>query len=122
MSANTQGTQMPWVTDARVQTVIVLGMGEQPRSREKVSPKGEPTFSTGCLLKVLSKDGTTKIDKTASVNVINPAEVYDLAVTYRAEGRIYVQPYENNGRIAYSILCEKLVPAVEKTGPVPPGQ
>jgi len=115
--ANQQGTQFPITTAAQVFPVFATGMGELPRERDKRSVKGEPTFSTGTILRVQSKDGTVRADKTASVNVIQADQNgYGLGVVYRAEGRVYVQPYENNGRLAYSILTERLVPVTEKQG------
>jgi hypothetical protein len=50
------------------------------------------------------------------VNVINKAAIYELGVTYRAQGRIYVQPWESNGRMTLSITVEGLVPADTSTG------
>lgn len=95
--------------------VYVVGMGEEPRMREgKAAPTGEVTYSTGCIMRVMRKDGP-KADKTASINVIHAESEYELGQIYRSEGRVYVQPYMSgsgeSSRLAYSITCERLVPA-----------
>ncbi len=109
-------TQFPMCTDSKQWAVEVVGMGEEPRLREgKAAPTGEATYASGCILRVARKDGALKADKSASVHVIEPAAVYELGVLYRAEGRVYVQPFMtgsgDSARIAYSITCERLVPA-----------
>jgi hypothetical protein len=111
-----QGTAMPVHTHSDLWQVEVIGLGETPREREKASPEGEVTYSTGCILRMRRKDGTVAADKAASVNVINKAAIYELGVTYRAQGRIYVQPWESNGRMTLSITVEGLVPADTSTG------
>lgn len=105
------GTSFPVLTDARLFPVVVVGMGEAPRPREKASPEGEITYSSGCVLMTLTKDGEARANKSASVHVINAAAVYELGRKYVAKGRVYVQPYESNSRVTYSITVEELVPA-----------
>jgi hypothetical protein len=39
-----------------------------------------------------------------------------LGVRYQAQGRIYVMPYESNGRLMLSIMVEELVSSVASTG------
>ena len=65
----------------------VIGLGDTPRPREKAAPTGEVTYSTGCILRMLRKDGQVASDKSASVNVINPAAIYEMGVVYQAEHR-----------------------------------
>lgn len=108
---NPAGTSFPVMTDASLFPVVVVGMGEAPRPREKASPEGEVTYSSGCVLMTLTKDGEARANKSASVHVINPAATYELGRKYLAKGRVYVQPYESNARVTYSITCEQLVPA-----------
>ncbi|MGH3484712.1 MAG: hypothetical protein ACRDPQ_15940, partial [Nocardioidaceae bacterium] len=69
-------------------------------------------------LRVQRKDGTLRADKSASVHVTKPAGHYELGAIYKATGRVYVQPYESNGRMALSITVEQLVPDTD-TGPAP---
>lgn len=105
------GTVMPVPTHSDVWPVYVMGLGDPMKVREKKSPNGRPTFSSGGLLKLLSKDGSTRSDKTASVHVLNMNEMGSLEAgqLYRAEGKIWFQPYESNQRVAYSITVEHLV-------------
>ena len=111
MSTEKMATQLPVRTTAELWPVMVIGMGEAPKEREKASPDGEVTYASGCILRVQRKDGSLKADKSASVHVTKPAGLYELGVIYQASGRVYVQPYENNGRMALSITVEQLVPA-----------
>lgn len=111
------GTSFPVLTDARLFPVVVVGMGEAPRPREKASPEGEMTYSSGCVLMTLTKDGEARANKSASVHVIDPASTYELGRKYVAKGRVYVQPYESNARVTYSITCEQLVPADAPVSP-----
>lgn len=107
------GTELPVQTHSDLWQVEVIGLGETPRVRDKAAPTGEVTYSTGCVLRMLRKDDKLGSDKAASVNVINPAAIYELGVIYRAQGRIYVQPWESNGRMTLSLTVEGLVPADE---------
>jgi hypothetical protein len=66
---------------------------------------------SGCVARLLTKDGTVRNDKTASIHVTKPAAIYELGQAYQAQGRVWVQPYESNGRVALSITVEQLVPA-----------
>ena len=119
MSAVKTATQLPIATTAELWPVTVIGMGESPKEREKASPEGEVTYSSGCVLRMQRKDGLLKADKAASVNVINPASTYELGRIYKAKGRVYVQPWESNTRITLSVTVEQLVPADADTGPAP---
>ena len=105
------GTSMPVLTDASMWQMVCVGMDSEPQPREgKTTPEGEPTYSSGCILLMRRKDGSVKPDKSASVNVIQPAAMYEMGERYVAQGRVYVQPYESNNRVAYSITVERLVP------------
>jgi len=121
MNAAKTATQLPIATTADLWPVTVIGMGESPAQREKASPEGEVTYSSGCVLRMQRKDGQSKADKAASVNVINPATTYELGRIYMGNGRVYVQPWESNTRITLSVTVEQLVPADADadTGPAP---
>ena len=119
MNAAKTATRMPIATTAELWPVTVIGMGESPSEREKASPEGEVTYSSGCVLRMERKDGKLKADKSASVNVINPASIYELGTVYVAKGRVYVQPWESNSRITLSVLVEQLVPVDADTGQAP---
>ena len=119
MSAAKTATQLPIATTADLWPVTVIGMGESPSQREKASPEGEVTYSSGCVLRMQRKDGNLKADKAASVNVINPASTYELGRIYKAKGRVYVQPWESNTRITLSVTVEQLVPADTDTSTAP---
>lgn len=115
------GTAMPVKTHSDLWQMEVMGLGEKPTLREgKVTRDGELTYASGCLLRVLRKDGTVKVDKSASVHVTKPAAMYEAGVTYRAQGRIFVQPYQSgegaSARLALSITVEELVPAESLAG------
>jgi len=116
-SATQPGTRFPVETSSTQFPVYVIGMGEAPRLREKTSPKGEATYASGAVLRMAQRDSSLRADKTASVHVIHPDQAgYDLGQVYRAEGRVYVQPYQaDSGRLTYSITVERLVPDVEPT-------
>lgn len=118
MSTSTLGTALPVRTNSDLFEVYVVGMGDAPKQRTdsktnlpKVSPDGEITYSSGCILRVLAKDGTVRNEKTASIHVTEPASIYELGQVYKADGTIFVQPYESNGRVALSITVQALVPA-----------
>ena len=118
MSAQKTATKLPIATTAELWPVKVIGMGEAPTQREKTTPEGEVTYASGCVLRMERGDGTLKADKAASVNVINPASVYELGRVYVAKGRVYVQPWESNGRVTLSITVEQLVPEEAESAPV----
>lgn len=117
MNPQDLGTQMPVETNAENFPVFVVGMGDSPKVRNdqngkpKHAPNGEVTYGSGCIARMLTKDGTVRNDKTASVHVTKPASIYELGQVYQAQGRVWVQPYESNGRVALSITVEALVPA-----------
>lgn len=118
MSTNTLGTSLPVRTHSDLTKIYVVGMGDSPKPRTdaktnmpKVNPNGEVTYSSGAILRVLAKDGTIRNDKTASIHVTEPAAMYELGQVYVADGDIFVQPYESNGRVALSITVQALVPA-----------
>src|SRR5690606_38545104 len=110
MTTEKTATRLPIATTAELWPVTVLRRGEQPAERDTAPPEGEVTYSSGCVLRMERKDGKLKADKAASVNVINPASVYELGKVYKARGRVYVQPWESNSRITLSITVEQLVP------------
>lgn len=106
-------TMLPVKTDGVAWPVVVVGMGDSMRPREKAAPDGRLTFTSGGILRVGNKDGTIRSDKSASVHVIEqPAGgQLELGKLYRAEGAVWVQPYESNSRVALSITVERLVVA-----------
>lgn len=117
-SISNLGTSLPVRTHSDLTKVYVVGMGDAPKQRTdqktnlpKTNPNGEITYGSGCILRVLAKDGTVRNDKSASVHVTEPASVYELGQVYEARGDIFVQPYESNGRVALSITVQALVPA-----------
>lgn len=112
-TADPGATMLPVRTDGGTWPVIVVGMGDAVRPREKAAPDGRLTFTSGGILRVASKDGVLRSDKSASVHVIEqPASgVLELGKLYRGEGIVWVQPWESNGRIALSITVERLVVA-----------
>ncbi|UPK75695.1 hypothetical protein MU582_03360 [Nocardioidaceae bacterium SCSIO 66511] len=110
------GTSLPVETTADRWAVVVGGMGAPVKPREKAAPTGEQTHSSGCILMVQRKDGSVQPDKTASVHVLKPATVYEFGTFYEARGRVWVQPYESNERMALSITVEQLVPIGSDAG------
>jgi hypothetical protein len=121
MKPQDMGTQMPVETHSDAFAVMVVGMGDSPKARNdangkpKFAPNGEMTYGSGCIVRMLTKDGTIRNDKSASVHVTKPASIYELGQIYQAEGRVWVQPYESNGRVALSITVEALVPVKAET-------
>ena len=113
------GTSLPVETTAERWAVVVGGMGAPVKPREKAAPTGEQTHSSGCILMVQRKDGSVQPDKTASVHVLKPATVYEFGTFYEARGKVWVQPYESNERMALSITVEQLVPMNADTGTAP---
>lgn len=108
-----QGTTQLIPTHSDLYPVYVVGMGVNPRERQgKFTPEGEVTYSSGCILRSLNKDGTVGISKAASINVVEPSAMYELGTIYQAQGRIYVMAYTPNGsdRGTVSITVERLVP------------
>lgn len=110
-TATEPATQMPVLTSGDLFEVITVGMGDAVRPREKKSPDGRLTYTSGTLLRVRAADGSVRTEKTASVHVIDPpktGEPFQLGTMYRAAGTVWVQPYESNGRVALSITVERL--------------
>lgn len=109
-----EGTALPVETHSDLWQMECIGLGETPRLRQgKAAPTGELVYSSGCILRTRRKDGSVTADKSAGINVIEPAASYELGVIYRAEGRIYVQPWMTDGSMArsqLSITVERLVP------------
>lgn len=105
-------TPMPIATTAEVWPLRCAGLGETPRPREKTSPDGRGTLTTGTVLITANPDGTTRANKTASINVIEAdPDGYALGATYAASGKIWVTPYTpDGGRSTLSITVERLVP------------
>ena len=105
-----KATRFPIATTAENWPMLVLGIGDTIRPREKTAPDGSPTFSSGCLLKVERNDGSVNVDKSATVHVLKPAsEPYE--GLHVPKGKIWVQPWTSDGgRLAYSITIEELVP------------
>lgn len=105
------GTMLPVATHGDLWPVIVMGTDTTPTPREKTSPDGRATYASGCLLRVIRKNGDRAIDKSASIHVINPDfGGYASGQDYRAVGAVWVQPYEANSRVALSITVESLEP------------
>ena len=104
-------TMLPVRTTGAVWPVVVVGMGDAVRPRDKPAPDGRLAFMSGGILRTVNRDGVLKSDKTASVHVIEQpiGGVLELGQLYRAEGTVWVQPWENNGRMALSITVERLV-------------
>lgn len=110
-------TRMPIATtcgEGEVWGLSCIGLGESPRPREKQSPDGRATFTTGCVLRVAAADGTIRAQKAASINVIEAAAVYEAGTAYVGQGLCWVTPYTpDGGRSTLSILVERLVPEAE---------
>lgn len=110
------GTSLPVETTAERFPVVVAGMGAPTRPRDKAAPTGEQTHVSGCILMMQRKDGSVQPDKSASVHVLKPASMYEFGQYFEARGRVWVQPYENNERLALSITVEQLVPMSDDDG------
>lgn len=120
-----QAAGLPMATNSDLWPLRVAGTGERAKYRLKgdrgstqtnaLSPDGRPTLSSGCIARLLDKEGDLRSQKTASVHVINatPDDVFEPG-DYRAEGLIWVMPYipEGSNRMALSITVESLVPVV----------
>lgn len=99
--------------------VRLTGSGSgRPRLDQNGAPKenrdGKATYTVDGQLIVLNRDNEVQINKGASIHTVQPLEaevdVLGQAQVYRGEGAVFVTPYESNGRIAYSINVERLVP------------
>ncbi|GLK16923.1 hypothetical protein GCM10017602_14050 [Herbiconiux flava] len=92
---------------------LSLGGEVRPRLNDsgvpKLAPNGKPTFSTGVV--VARADGGQ--DRGVTISVTEPV-VLQLGAALRPDGDVWVTPYETNGRVGLSIICERLVPV----GPV----
>lgn len=102
------GTSLPVATTAEVWPVVVMGMGGEPRLRDKTAPDGRATYASGAVL-LIEREGQATAQKSASVHVLEPTPL-PMGQMLRAVGRVWVQPYEANSRVALSITVEKLVP------------
>lgn len=107
---------LPIETNSNLWPVIAGGMGDPMKVRMKdgkpnLSPDGRLTYSSGAILVLTNKQGVVKTEKTASVHVIEGEEgaIFEYGQRVQAQGKIWVQPYEANNRIALSITVERLV-------------
>ncbi|QOW64950.1 hypothetical protein IDM48_11545 (plasmid) [Rothia amarae] len=103
-----RATSLPVLTNSDLFPLVAMGMGGTPRQREKPAPTGEATYASGAILFV-DRKGVPVADKSASIHVLSPDPV-PLGQLLQAQGKIWVQPYESNGRSALSITVERLVP------------
>lgn len=114
--ANVIATQFPVRTHSQAWPLRVVGMGGKITPLDKATPDGEVKYQSHTIL-LIERDGMAQPQKSASVHVIHPdPEGYALGQVYAAEGRVFVQPYESNSRVAYSITVERLVPVQVKGG------
>lgn len=113
-----ENSRLPVVTESSLWPVYVVGLGAEPRPREKKSPTGELTYSSQTILMGGGADGSDKPDKGASVHVMQPSSRYELGQRYVSKGRVFVQPYTpDGGRMTLSITVDELVPADETSAP-----
>lgn len=109
---NANGTALPIATHSDLWQVEVIGMGSTPKPVQKAAVTGEVKYNSGCIMRERKADGRLEPAKAASIHVLKPASIYELGTLYRAQGRIYVQPYTPNGSDfgTLSITVEELVP------------
>lgn len=111
--ASPQATTWPIETDSMVWPVYVLALQDEVRERPKLAPdgSGRPTYSTGAMVRVKSKDGTIRLDRASGVNVIEkPARPLVIGAEYVSDGAVFVQPWQNDaGKLVYSFTVERLV-------------
>lgn len=106
-----KATRFPVATTAEAFPVLVLGIDDTVRERDKLAPDGSKTYASGCLLKVERADGSVATDKSASIHVLKPCAEGRYDGLYIARGRVWVQPWTSDGgRLAYSITVDELVP------------
>lgn len=74
--------------------------------RLKLSPTGVPTYS--CNVQKM-RDSGYGTEQGVSVAVCEYV-AYPKGTELRADGAVWVTPYEANGRVAYSFIVERLVP------------
>ena len=106
--------ETPWA--AQLLVAFFLGGEHRPRvdgdGRPKVAPNGRPTFQSGAV--VVRPEGGQ--DRSVTIAVTEPGK-YPVGQPLRLDGEVWVTPYESNGRVAYSFICDRLVPlAVGKEG------
>jgi len=88
-----------------------LSMGGEPRPRltedgaPKLAPNGKPTFVSGAV--VARPDGGH--DRSITIAVTEPTP-HRMGAVVKPDGEVFVTPYEQNGRVALSIICDRLVP------------
>lgn len=111
MTEEMSGLRLPLPILTEESGIRVVGLGGQPRLRDdKLSPDGRAAYSSGCVL-LVDRFGDARPDKSASVNVIEPAATYVLGEQYVAVGRVWVTPYSSaNDRVALSVTVERLGP------------
>jgi len=100
----------------RAQDQAVKEFERHGKMEVKVAPDGRPVHRTA--LKALRVVDGVPIgeERNVSFAIIQPTDVVAGKI-YRAVGAIWITPYENNGRVALSIIAEKVVveqPSVPK--------
>lgn len=94
---------------------VSLGMRSaaeiQPRAKEggalKLAPSGKPTYPSGVV--VMRDDGSGQ-DRSVTIAVCEYAEFPPLT-NLVTDGDTWITPYESNGRVAISVIAERLIPA-----------
>lgn len=96
--------------------LLAQAMGGAPRPRTnpdgspKLAPNGKPTYASGVV--VARPEGGA--DRGITIAVTDPAPL-PLGAVVHPDGEVWVTPYESNGRVALSIVCDRLVaPAAPK--------
>lgn len=71
----------------------------------KLSPREKQTYSSGVV--VLRGDGSGQ-DRNVTI-AVEQYEPFPIGTIVETSGPTWITPYVNNGRVALSVICEKLV-------------
>ena len=103
-------TSLPVLTTGDVWDLYAVSMGGSVRVREgKLSGDGRQTFGTSLQMMVVRDEEQTVV-KGNSLHTLDPNFRPGFGIRYKASGKLWVQPFEMNGRVALSIVAEKFVP------------
>lgn len=79
----------------------------------KTTADGRPTYSADVEVLTMGRDGNVTAARGVFINTVEPvAAKFDFfgQVYLKAEGKMTIKPFVSDGRLAYSITVDRLVP------------
>lgn len=93
--------------------LVKLNGDTSGQPREKMSADGRPTYKVDAQVITTNREGEMITARNVFIHSIEPLTAKGGLLTvqlFKAQGRVWVKPFVNNERVAYSVCVEKLVP------------